>query len=56
MIEEESILRRVLEESKQQANVDPTNPDVDNMTYEQLIEMADAAGAVNKGLNKEQID
>ena len=34
--EEEQLMRRVIEESKEEANfnVDPTSPDVDNMTYE----------------------
>jgi len=44
----------VMEESKQSA--DPHNPDVDNMSYEQLLEMADNAGKVSKGLAKGQID
>ena len=35
-VEEERLLRRVIEESKEEAalNLDPTSPDVDNMTYE----------------------
>ena len=32
--------------------VDPDNPDVDNMTYEQLMEMGENAGKVNKGYSK----
>jgi len=32
MQEEDAMIRRVMEESKVQA--DPNNPDVDNMTYE----------------------
>ena len=37
--EEEHLMRRVIEESKEEANLnlDPTSPDVDNMTYEQLM-------------------
>ena len=29
--------------------IDPDNPDVDNMTYEQLMEMGENAGKVCKG-------
>lgn len=35
---------------------DPNSPDVDNMTYEQLLEMQDAAGKVSRGLSKSEID
>ena len=46
-----------LEASNQEAPVnDPDNPDVDNMTYEQLMEMGENAGKVNKGYSKEIID
>ena len=37
-LEEERLLQAALEESKQMAH-DPNNPDVDNMTYEQLMEL-----------------
>ena len=47
-------MRMVMEESKQSA--DPHNPDVDNMSYEQLLEMSDNAGKVSRGLAKGQID
>ena len=52
-IEEERLLRRVIEESKEEAvlNLDPTRPDVDNMTYEQLMELGENAGKVSKGLS-----
>ncbi len=52
-IEEERLLLRVIEESKEEAvfNLDPTSPDVDNMTYEQLIELGENAGKVSKGLS-----
>ena len=52
-IEEERLLRRVIEESKEEAvlNLDPSNPDVDNMTYEQLMELGENAGKVSKGLS-----
>lgn len=43
--EEERLIKRAIEESKEMAN-DPTNPDVDNMTYEQLLEMGENAGKV----------
>ncbi len=56
-IEEDRLIRQVLEESKYTAaQQDPTNPDVDNMTYEQLLEMADNAGKVSMGLPKHKID
>jgi len=37
-------------------NIDPNSPDVDNMTYEQLLEMTENAGKVSKGLSKEKIN
>jgi hypothetical protein len=46
-----------LAESEAQNNFnDPQNPDVDNMSYEQLLEMGEKAGAVSKGLTKAQIN
>ena len=53
-VEEERLLLRVIEESKEEAvfNLDPTCPDVDNMTYEQLMELGENAGKVSKGLSK----
>lgn len=33
-VEEERLLFRVMEESKVESVLDPTSPDVDNMTYE----------------------
>ena len=53
--EEDRILQQVMEESKQNVS-DPNQPDVDNMTYEQLLEMADNAGKVSKGLSQAEID
>lgn len=52
-IEEDRLLLRVIEESKEEAvfNQDPTSPDVDNMTYEQLMELGENAGKVSKGLS-----
>ena len=49
--EEDRMLQMALEESKNDnAFSDPTAPDVDNMTYEQLLELGDNAGKVSKGL------
>ncbi len=47
-----------MEESKEDAiaNLDPTCPDVDNMTYEQLMELGENAGKVSQGLKKGEID
>ncbi len=47
--EEEKQLQRAIEESNQQ------NPNPDSMTYEQLLELGDRLGKVNKGLTKQQI-
>ena len=57
-VEEERLMQRVIEESKDDAHahIDPTCPDVDNMTYEQLMELGENAGKVSKGLKKLQID
>ena len=55
--EEERLLQMALEASNQDAPVvDPDNPDVDNMTYEQLMEMGENAGKVNKGYSEETIN
>lgn len=46
-----------MEESKHEIGVvDPTSPDIDNMTYEQLMELGENAGKVNTGLSQQQID
>jgi len=45
--EEERLLQRAIEESKQ------ANPNPDNMTYEQLLELGDKLGTVSKGLTNE---
>jgi len=50
---------RVLEDSQTDAIMrfnDPISPDVDNMSYEQLLALGDVAGKVSKGLTKQQID
>lgn len=46
------MLQKAIEESKQ---ANSSNPDTDNMTYEQLIELGDRLGKVSKGMTKEQI-
>lgn len=51
--EEERLLQRAIEESKNDA--DPNNPNVDNMTYEQLMELEEANGKVSKGLKSYEI-
>eukprot|EP00357_Protocruzia_adherens_P033783 CAMPEP_0115027624 /NCGR_PEP_ID=MMETSP0216-20121206/35668_1 /TAXON_ID=223996 /ORGANISM="Protocruzia adherens, Strain Boccale" /LENGTH=319 /DNA_ID=CAMNT_0002403357 /DNA_START=130 /DNA_END=1089 /DNA_ORIENTATION=+ len=35
---------------------DPNNPNVDNMSYEQLLELGDRIGKVSKGFSKEELD
>ena len=49
--EEQRLLQHAIEESKAMASGagDPSNPDVDSMTYEQLIELGESAGKVSKG-------
>lgn len=42
------MIRRVIEESKLEA--DPNSPDVDNMTYEQLLALEEKSGAEFRGL------
>ena len=37
--DEEAMLQRAIEESKRDMPEDPNNPNVDNMTYEQLLEL-----------------
>lgn len=49
--EEERLLQRALEESKAEAPQDPNNPNTDNMTYEQLLELEESNGKVSKGLS-----
>ena len=50
-MEEERLLQAALEESKQLAN-DPNQPDVDNITYDQLMELQERTGHVSRGLKK----
>lgn len=54
MTEEERLMQRAIEESKQDAPGGQPNPD--NMTYEQLMELEEKNGKVSKGLNKAQIN
>lgn len=54
--EEERLLRRAIEESLANDVQDPSNPDVDRMTYEQLLELGENAGTVSRGCTKEQIN
>ena len=53
--EEQRLIQRAIEESKND-NQDPNNPNPDNMTYEQLLELEENNGKVSKGLKQEQID
>ena len=53
--EEQRLIQRAIEESKND-NQDPNNPNTDNMTYEQLLELEENNGKVSKGLNQKQID
>ena len=55
--EEERLLQRAIEESKNDQQVqDPDNPDVDRMSYEQLMELGENAGQVSRGYTKLQLD
>lgn len=51
--EEERLLQRALEESK--VDADPNNPNTDNMTYEQLLELEENNGKVSKGLKSYEV-
>ena len=53
--EEERLLQRAIEESKNDAQ-DPDNPDVDRMTYEQLMELGENAGQVSRGYSMQEIN
>lgn len=54
--EEERLLARAIEESKQNIPDDPSNPNTDNMTYEQLLELEENNGKVSKGLKTYEIN
>ena len=53
--EEQRLIQRAIEESKQSVPDDPSNPNVENMTYEQLLELEENNGKVSKGLTQAQI-
>lgn len=50
--EEQRLLQRAIEESKQDSNLEP---DPDTMTYEQLLELEESNGKVSKGLKPSDI-
>jgi len=52
--EEQRLIQRAIEESKKDCE-DPNNPNVENMTYEQLLELEEKSGKVSKGLTPAQI-
>lgn len=54
--EEERLLQRAIEESKQACPDDPNNPNPDNMTYEQLLELEEKNGKISKGLKPFEIN
>ena len=55
--EEERLLQRAIEESKNEVQEDPNSPDVDNMTHEQLLQLQERAGGnVNRGYSQTQIN
>ena len=51
-IEEQIAIERAIEESKRDAQ----NPNPDTMTYEQLLELSEKLGHVNKGFSEEEIN
>ena len=51
--QEQLMLQKAIEESKREAPEDPNNPNLDNMTYEQILELEDRNGKVCKGLSAE---
>lgn len=51
--EEQRLLQRAIEESKNDAPIDPNNPNPDQMTYEQLLELEENNGKVSRGLKPE---
>ena len=51
--EEQRLLQQALEASRGEA--DPNNPNTDNMTYEELLQLEDRNGKVCKGLTPAQI-
>jgi E3 ubiquitin-protein ligase BIG BROTHER-like protein len=53
--EEDFMLQRAIEESKKDLPFDQNQPDPDQMTYEQILELEERNGKVSKGLSKEEI-
>lgn len=52
-LEEQRMLERAIEESKQQsADPNSDNPNTDNMSYEQLLQLEERMGHVSKGLSQ----
>lgn len=54
--EEQRLLQKAIEESKIETFNDPDNPNTDAMTYEQLLQLEERNGKVNKGLTPNQIN
>ena len=52
--EEQRLLQQAIEASRGDA-ADPNNPNPDQMTYEELLQLEDRNGKVSKGLNPKQI-
>lgn len=51
--EEQRLLQQAIEASR--GDADPSNPNTDNMTYEELLQLEDRNGKVSKGLTPAQI-
>lgn len=51
--EEQRLLQQAIEASRGEG--DPNNPNTDNMTYEELLQLEDRNGKVSKGLTPAQI-
>ena len=52
--EEQRLIQQAIEASRGQ-DVDPNNPNPDQMTYEELLELENRNGKVSKGLKQRQI-
>ena len=46
--EEQRLIQQAIEASR--GDADPNNPNTDNMTYEELLQLEDRNGKVSKGL------
>ena len=54
--EEDRLLQRAIEASRQELQAqNPDRPDVDRMNYEQLLELGENAGQVNRGYSEQQL-